>query len=75
MGPRMSFHLAQHGVLAVYSGNQPSVMRLMPSLVVTEADIDHLLTSLDAALDDLVHGRGLPEDAAPARPRRRPTRS
>ena len=75
MGPRMSFHLAQHGVLAVYSGNQPSVMRLMPSLVVTEADIDHLLTSLDAALDDLVHGRGLPEDTAPARPRRRPTRS
>ena len=33
-GPRMSYHLAHHGVLAIYSGNQPSVMRLMPSLVV-----------------------------------------
>ena len=74
MGPRMSFHLAQHGVLAVYSGNQPSVMRLMPSLVATEADIDHLLAGLDAALDDLLHGRGLPEEAAPVRPRRRPPR-
>jgi len=74
MGPRMSFHLAQHGVLAVYSGNQPAVMRLMPSLVATEADIEHLLSGLDAALDDLLHGRGLPEDAAPARPRRRPPR-
>ena len=74
MGPRMSFHLAQHGVLAVYSGNQPSVMRLMPSLVASESDIDHLLTGLDAALDDLVHGRGLPEEPSSGRTKRRPPR-
>ena len=24
LGPRMSYHLSQHGVLAIYSGNQPS---------------------------------------------------
>ena len=75
MGPRMSYHLANHGVLAVYSGNQPSVMRLMPSLVVTDADIDHLLTALDQALDDLVHGRGFADEPAPTRARRRPVRS
>ena len=75
MGPRMSYHLANHGILAVYSGNQPAVMRLMPSLVVTDADIDHLLSGLGAALDDLLSGRGLPADEAPTRARRRPQRA
>jgi len=73
MGPRMSYHLADHGVLAVYSGNQPSVMRLMPSLVVEEAEVDLLLEALDAAIADLESGAG-PEAAAPTRPRRRPAR-
>ena len=73
MGPRMSYHLADHGVLAVYSGNQPSVMRLMPSLVVGEDEVDFLLEALDAACVDLESGAG-PEAAAPTRPRRRPAR-
>jgi putrescine aminotransferase len=73
MGPRMSYHLASHGVLAVYSGNQPSVMRLMPSLVVEEAEVDFLLEALDAAIADLESGAG-PEETAPKRPRRRPAR-
>ncbi len=73
MGPRMSYHLAQHGVLAIYSGNRPSVMRLMPSLVVEDAEVDYLLTALDAALVDLESGRG-PAESSPARPRRRPVR-
>ncbi len=73
MGPRMSFHLARHGVLAIYSGNQPAVMRLMPALVVGEDEVDYLLGALDAALDDLESGAG-PEVTAPTRPRRRPVR-
>ena len=73
MGPRMSYHLAQHGVLAVYSGNQPSVMRLMPSLVVGDSEVDALLGALDAAMSDLESGRG-PEERATSRPRRRPAR-
>ena len=75
MGPRMSYHLASHGVLAVYSGNQPAVMRLMPSLVVTDADIDHLLAALDHALDDMINKRGFDDEPAPTRARRRPVRS
>jgi acetylornithine/succinyldiaminopimelate/putrescine aminotransferase len=71
MGPRMSYHLARHGVLAIYSGNQPAVMRLMPSLVIEDAEVDFLIAALDAAICDLVSGTG-PEDAAPTRPRRRP---
>jgi acetylornithine/succinyldiaminopimelate/putrescine aminotransferase len=73
MGPRMSYHLASHGVLAVYSGNQPAVMRLMPSLVVEEAEVDFLLEALDAAIADLESGAG-PKETAPKRPRRRPAR-
>ena len=73
MGPRMSYHLARHGVLAIYSGNQPAVMRLMPSLVIEEAEVDFLLEALDRAISDLVSGAG-PEEPTPTRPRRRPVR-
>jgi len=72
LGPRMSYHLSQHGVLAIYSGNQPSVTRLMPSLVVGEPEIDYLLDALGGALADLAAGAGPAEDAS--RVRRRPSR-
>jgi putrescine aminotransferase len=74
LGPRMSYHMARHGVLAIYSGNLPSVMRLMPTLVIEEDEVDFLLEALGRAIDDLVSGAG-PEEAAPARPRRRPVRA
>jgi acetylornithine/succinyldiaminopimelate/putrescine aminotransferase len=74
LGPRMSYQLARHGVLAIYSGNEPSVMRLMPALVIEEAEVDFLLGALDAALQDLLSGAG-PSEAPPTRPRRRPQRA
>jgi len=49
-GPRMSFQLAQRGVMALYSGNEPSVMRLMPSLVITPALVDRVLEALDQSM-------------------------
>jgi acetylornithine/succinyldiaminopimelate/putrescine aminotransferase len=70
----MSYHLAQHGVLAIYSGNEPSVMRLMPSLVIGEQEVDFLLQALDGAIGDLLSGAG-PEEAERTRPRRRPVRT
>ena len=73
LGPRMSYHLARHGVLAIYSGNQPSVMRLMPTLVIGEDEVDLLLAALESAVGDLLAGGG-PEESAPSRPRRRPVR-
>jgi acetylornithine/succinyldiaminopimelate/putrescine aminotransferase len=72
LGPRMSYHLSQHGVLAIYSGNQPSVMRLMPALVIEERDVDFLLGAMRAALDDLAKGAGPSETST--RTRRRPVR-
>jgi putrescine aminotransferase len=74
LGPRMSYHLARHGVLAIYSGNQPAVMRFMPALVVGDEEIDFLLSSLGQAIDDLLSGAG-PEETAPTRPRRRPVKA
>jgi putrescine aminotransferase len=74
LGPRMSYHLARHGVLAIYSGNEPSVMRLMPALVIEEQEIDLLLAALQSAIEDLLAGAG-PEEEAPRRPRRRPARA
>src|SRR5450759_1608836 len=71
LGPRMSYHLARHGVLAIYSGNEPSVMLLMPTLVIEEEEVDFLLESLDRAIEDLLSGTG-PEEATPIRPKRRP---
>ena len=72
-GPRMSYQLSQLGVLAIYSGNEPSVMRLMPSLVVGPAEIDLLLEALDAAMTAVESGSG-PADVEPTRSRRRPVR-
>ena len=73
LGPRMSYHLARHGVLAIYSGNEPSVMRLMPSLVIGEAEVDFLLEAIEAARRRPA-GRRRPErgaaTSAPAPPAR-----
>ncbi len=74
MGPRMSYHLAQHGVLAIYSGNHPAVMRLMPTLVIEEEQVDLLLDALDRSITDMLSGAG-PEESTPVRPRRRPMRA
>jgi hypothetical protein len=49
-------------------------MRLMPALVIEEAEIDFLLAALESAIEDLLSGAG-PEEAAPTRPRRRPARA
>ena len=49
-GPRMSYQLAHNGVMALYSGNEPSVMRLMPSLVISEGQTATVLEALDRSM-------------------------
>jgi acetylornithine/succinyldiaminopimelate/putrescine aminotransferase len=75
----MAYQLARNGVMAMYSGNQPSVMRLMPSLVITEAQVETVLDALDRSMQaikdqDAGHTVAV-ADAAPARKRRRPERA
>lgn len=50
LGPRMSTELAQNGVMAIYTGNDPSVMRIMPPLVISEAEVDLVLEALDRSM-------------------------
>jgi putrescine aminotransferase len=74
LGPRMSYQLAQHGVLAIYTGNDPSVMRLQPALVISEEEADRVLAALDGSMAAIVAGAAA-EPATGAddgRQRRRP---
>lgn len=61
MGPRMSAELSRNGVIAVFSGNDPRVMRIMPSLMIQENDVRTVLEALDASM-----GRILAEQGAQA---------
>jgi acetylornithine/succinyldiaminopimelate/putrescine aminotransferase len=74
MGPRMSYQLAQHGVIALYTGNDPSVMRLQPVLTISAAEVDEVLQALDDSMAAIVAGANEPAHAGGTeRRRRRPT--
>jgi putrescine aminotransferase len=54
IGPRLSPLLAERGVIAIYSGNDPSVMRLQPPLVIQPDEVDLVVGALDGAIAALV---------------------
>ena len=56
-GPRMSYELARRGVIAIYSGNDPTVMRIQPVLSIQPDQVDTVLAALDGALGAL-SGKG-----------------
>ena len=56
LGPRMSFELSKNGVIAVFSGNDSSVMRFMPSLVIQPHDVQTVLEALDTSMNTLMKG-------------------
>ncbi len=60
MGPRMSYELAQRGVIALYTGNDPSVMRLQPALVIQPEEVDEVLAALDGAMAAIASGASGP---------------
>ncbi len=77
-GPRMTYQLAQNGVMALYSGNETSVMRLMPSLVISEGQVANVLEALDCsmqAVKDQDSGVTGPAEDDVKKKRRRPSRS
>jgi putrescine aminotransferase len=61
LGPRMSFELSKNGVIAMFSGNDPKVMRIMPSLVIQAKDVEFVLHALDVSMETIskgeVHGK------------------
>ena len=71
-GPRMSYELGRRGVLGIFTGNDPSVMRLQPALVITPDEVDEVLAALDGALGALAVPAAAGDGIAVARVRRRP---
>lgn len=59
IGPRMSYQLAQNGVMAIYTGNEPSVMRLMPSLVIQNDEVDFVIDALDKSMSEIMKQGGI----------------
>jgi putrescine aminotransferase len=59
IGPRMSYQLAQNGVMAIYTGNDPSVMRLMPPLVIEADQVDLVIEALDRSMGVIVQQGGI----------------
>jgi putrescine aminotransferase len=59
IGPRMSYQLALHGVMAIYTGNEPSVMRLMPVLEIRAEEVDQVLDALDKAMAEIMKQGGI----------------
>lgn len=59
IGPRMSYQLAQNGVMAIYTGNEPSVMRIMPSLVIQNDEVDFVIEALDKSMSEIMKQGGI----------------
>jgi putrescine aminotransferase len=61
MGPRMSYQLALNGVMAIYTGNEPSVMRLMPTLTIEPEEVDFVIEALDKSMAEIMKQGGIEE--------------
>ena len=59
IGPRMTRKLAERGVLAVYTGNDPSICRFMPPLVITSEEVDIVLTALEESMHEISKEKGI----------------
>ncbi|MFZ0450375.1 MAG: aspartate aminotransferase family protein [Desulfatiglandaceae bacterium] len=59
IGPRMSYQLAQHGVMAIYTGNEPSVMRIMPVLGIQPEEVAEVLDALDKSMAEIMNQGGI----------------
>jgi putrescine aminotransferase len=53
LGPRMNYELAKHGVLTLYSGNNPKVVRVMPPLIIDREEADLVLEAFDLSLQGI----------------------
>jgi putrescine aminotransferase len=59
IGPRLTKKLADRGVIAVYTGNDPTICRFMPSLVITPEEVDLVLNALEDSMRELSGESGI----------------
>ena len=53
IGPRMSYQLRHNGVISIYTFNNPRIIRIMPTLVITEEEVDFVLNAFDKSLAEI----------------------
>jgi hypothetical protein len=54
MGPLMSYYLGKNEVFAIFSANNPKVMRFMPPIVITRDEADKLLSAVDRSMTSVM---------------------
>jgi acetylornithine/succinyldiaminopimelate/putrescine aminotransferase len=59
IGPRLTKKLAERGVIAVYTGNDPSICRFMPPLVITPEEVDFVLNALEDSMKAISKESGI----------------
>jgi len=59
IGPRLTKKLSDRSVIAVYTGNDPSICRFMPPLVITAQEVDEVLGALEESMSELSKEAGI----------------
>jgi putrescine aminotransferase len=54
IGPRMVYQLRKNGVITIYTFNNPRIIRIMPTLVITEQEVDFVLDAMDRSLKQII---------------------
>ena len=47
----MSAEIRKNGVVTIFTFNNPSVVRIMPTLVITEKEVSKILDAYDKAME------------------------
>jgi putrescine aminotransferase len=53
IGPRMACLLKKNGVISIYTFNNPRIIRIMPSLVITEDEVDFVISAFEKSLKEI----------------------
>ena len=53
IGPRMAYQLRANGVISIYTFNNPRIIRIMPSLVISEEEVDFVVSAFDNSLAEI----------------------
>jgi putrescine aminotransferase len=53
IGPRMTYQLRHNGVISLYTFNNPRIIRIMPTLVITEEEVDFVMNAFDLSLAEI----------------------
>ena len=53
IGPRMASLLKKNGAISIYTFNNPRIIRIMPSLVITEEEVDFVIEAFEKSLKEI----------------------